>query len=135
MNAPASSNDSTAQHTPGPWLARRQRDPWGWPLGWVIERAEVACVSRATRGHPATERRDRIGWSSYANAATNEGDPPPYVQSGANARLIAAAPDLEEVVRDAMAWWHDVMDQCPRVTAPWALKANAALAKVEGREP
>ena len=68
---------SEAKHTPGPWHAKLQMSRDRRPLGWTIEHAN-----------------GRIGWSSYATAHPNEGEGPPYEIGGANARLIAAAPDL-----------------------------------------
>lgn len=59
----------------------------GRNLGWIIE----------------SERGDRIGWSVYGDAATNEGDGGDYEQSGINARLIAAAPAMYEALRECLA--------------------------------
>jgi hypothetical protein len=51
-------------------------------MGWIIE----------------TENGSRIGWSDYADAITNQGDQPPYEQSGENAKAMAAAPDLLRIL-------------------------------------
>lgn len=80
-------------HTPGPWIAREQRTSGGDSLGWIIEYAG-----------------GRIGWSSYATAEPNEGEGPPYAVGGANARLIAAAPDLLLSLRNVLALAPDVDD-------------------------
>jgi hypothetical protein len=71
-----------AAHTPGPWIAEEQKDKWGNSCGWIINHIN-----------------GRIGWSSYATAIPNEGERKPYPIGAANARLIAAAPDLLSVVQ------------------------------------
>jgi len=49
-------------------------------MGWIID--------------ASTGRKGRIGWASRAFADTNEADDCESSESTANARLIAAAPDL-----------------------------------------
>ena len=65
------------QHTPGPWVTERDRDPPSRPeiatVAWVAD----WCVGIPTPGYPGGNYRD-------AEYGTNEAD----------ARLIAAAPDL-----------------------------------------
>lgn len=56
----------------------------------------------------------------------------------ANARLIAAAPDLLEAVRDAIETiheWHGDVAWDLYQHSPEMKRLNAAIAKVEGREP
>ena len=82
---PAESGSGTSAvgtHTPGPWRASMQVSRENKPLGWIIE-----------------HNNDRIGWSSFASARTNQGEGPPYSIGGANARLICAAPDLLAALR------------------------------------
>jgi hypothetical protein len=75
-----------SMHTPGKWAARQQfQARTGRSLGWIIE----------------TEDGSRIGWSDYADATTKKGEEAPFEQSGENARLIAAAPDLLEALKAA----------------------------------
>lgn len=74
-----------AEHTPGPWVAREQVNKDGRSLGWIVEHGN-----------------GRIGWSSYATARPNEGEAAPYPIGAANARVMAAAPDLLECLRDLL---------------------------------
>lgn len=72
-----------AKHTPGPWEASIQRSKDGRDLGWIVEHVN-----------------GRIGWASlayaHANKEADEADP----AREANARLIAAAPELLEALMD-----------------------------------
>jgi hypothetical protein len=102
-----------SMHTPGEWTARQQKNSrTGKNMGWIIE----------------AENGSRIGWSDYADATTNKGDQPPYEQSGENANLIAAAPDLLEVLKK-------ITDDFSYL---WPLEhvemAKAAIAKAEGSD-
>jgi hypothetical protein len=112
--------------TPGPWIAKMQRSKEGRALGWIIE----------------TPRGDRIGWSSYADVETNEGDLP---QSEPNAHLIAAAPELlaalislkDHAAAEAMfvkgsdgAAWQPVEEPLAGLLAA----AEVAISRAEGRE-
>jgi hypothetical protein len=76
--------------TPGPWSARMQVSSRGDNLGWIIE-----------------HKNGRIVWSSYSMAYPNAGEQSPYPIGGANARLIAAAPDLLAACQDALAAGND----------------------------
>lgn len=64
-------------HTPGPWASRIQTSKEGRDLGWIIEHGN-----------------GRIGWASLAYADTNKEAGADDPAREANARLIAAAPDL-----------------------------------------
>ena len=84
------------KHTQGPWTARMQERKGGTALGPIVEFVG-----------------GRIGWSSFATAEPNEGEGKPYRQSMANARLIAAAPDLLEALQ-AVEWGgHTGVAVCP----------------------
>jgi hypothetical protein len=63
--------------TPGPWSAHIQRSKAGDDLGWIIEHSN-----------------GRIGWASLAYADTNQEAAKNDPAREANARLIAAAPDM-----------------------------------------
>lgn len=90
-----------ARHTPGPWETN----------GTAIE---TVAMPAAVIGRAYDERED-CGIESYSEAA-------------ANARLIAAAPELYEALRR-------LLDE-QFAPAPGTLKlAAAALAKAEGRQP
>lgn len=81
------------------WEAVMQRSKSGEPLGWMIE--IVGTDIRIGRH----VYRDRIGWVSYANQATNEGDAPPYERSGVYAHLIAEAPAMYEALQTIVDCW------------------------------
>jgi len=68
---------STPKHTPGPWTASIQRSKSGEDLGWIVEHSN-----------------GRIGWASLAYRDTNAEATADDPAREANARLIAAAPDL-----------------------------------------
>lgn len=111
-------------HTPGPWIASMQVARDGQELGWIID----------TLG----PRGGRIGWASRAYADTNTGarlDGVEGNESEANARLIAAAPELLAALRDLCDAIPDetIADDPP--LGVWVTQARAALAKAEGREP
>lgn len=76
----------SAAHTPTPWVAREQTSKEGASLGWIIEHAN-----------------GRIGWSSFANEITNEGEEAPYPTGAANAefiiRCVNAHDDLAAALR------------------------------------
>jgi len=57
---------------------------------------------------------------------------PTFEESEANARLIAAAPELLSVVARAARWWRMTNRNMPSVTAPWVSEANALLERVTG---
>lgn len=82
----------------------------GRELGWLIE-------------YP----NGRIGWASLACVDTNEEAPVADPVNAANARLIAAAPDLLEALRCADAMLSGANMDAKAVKR----KVSAALAKVE----
>ncbi len=105
----------SAKHTPGPWYANSVR---------VIGDAK-GCD---------------IGAANGANVALVHYDPldaePPEVK--ANARLIAAAPDMLAALKEAsdgLRYWQPQttrgVSECNRITT----MVHAAIAKAEGRDP
>lgn len=99
----------SAKHTPGPWDARIQRGKDGRDLGWIIEHGN-----------------DRIGWSSLAYADTNREADATDPAREANARLIAAAPDLLEALKRAENWLSEWAS-----AEPYLAIIRAAIAKAE----
>ena len=105
-------------HTPGPWIASVQRSKEGRHLGWIVEASEG--------------RGGRIGWPSRAYADTNEEAPRDGKEQEANARLIAAAPDLLGAADYAAEAIASVPAGFPVLDR--ALEhLRAAIAKAEGR--
>ena len=91
-----------SKHTPGPWTVT------GWCAG------------------------DSVGWSVGLGADQRISVHAESEESGANARLIAAAPDLLEALKVmvASAFPHPV--EHPAMTAAWKV-AEAAIEKAEGK--
>lgn len=119
-----------AKHTPGPWEAVYNEDFGGFSI-WMT----------ATRGSYEPQRRAYLGdgmWSHY-----DDGPLPPAIQKQfdelqANARLIAAAPDLYEAAKAVVI---AVDNHHPKFAAgPYTLTADeiaalrAAIAAAEGVE-
>ena len=100
----------TTKHTPGPWRAR---------------------VYQATEGHVAELSVDSEDWKDLARVFVQEDDrfsDEPLLGSGeANARLIAAAPDLLAALEELMS--------CTIVCSPTTReRAAAAIARAKGEE-
>ena len=117
-------SDEKVGPTPGPWFARMQlQERTNRPLGWIIE-----------------FRNGRIGWSSYATASPNEGEGEPYTVSGANARLIAAAPAMLAALKAIIAENDDYRGGLPEgcESDPLTIACElgrAAIRKAEGKPP
>lgn len=94
----------TAQHTPGPWFA----DTENCGGGMSIKTADGTSI-----GHTAAVRDP-----SYTEIRTPE--------AIANARLIAAAPDLLAACKEAL-------ELLSHVGGPTCGKLKAAIAKAEGQ--
>lgn len=104
---------SESKHTPGPWTAIRNYAFW-----------EVQPVNGGEEGIPFC-----VG----DVCASEPGDPDSGRQE-ANARLIAAAPDLLEALKELRLEYHHILgtDSTKRQHAINA-RAEAAIAKAEGR--
>lgn len=123
---------TTARHTPGPWRycgeQRADVKPCQCRQIWSIPEDVPVFTARA-------ERMAQIGLAHH-----KWGDGPeliygeiPLGETEANARLIAAAPELLEVAREA-ARCH--VCRCgPYVSPCLKCQAEAAIAKAEGRQP
>ena len=118
-------NNTTTKtaHTPGPWVPDAQRTEWhrdGRPKSGVLGTAVMKWVGDS--GHP-------VAWVHPKSAAFPwEGESMGDVV--ADARLIAAAPDLLTSAKALIDLLNDDMDeeQC----AAWDA-VHAAIAKAEGR--
>ena len=93
-------------HTPGPWKADDKGKAVFIPL----------------RAHHCEQLGIQVGFVSWEDDK----------ESLANARLIAAAPDLLEVLQWFMPFIESEQDD--ERQAPWVEKARAAIAKAEGEK-
>ena len=91
-----------SKHTPGPWRTFNVADVF-------------------------PDDGDTEGGRQIADCAV--GELIGFHEAAANARLIAAAPDLLEALKDMVLY----CDMFPN--APYHVKAKAAIAKAEGRSP
>jgi len=100
------------QHTPGPWVQGNEDDFRGIP----IERSDVPLGA----------------YVAIANVPVDYSDRP---EREANARLIAAAPELLEFVRKRACGLPACINGCARAERQrdLACEAHAAIAKAEGR--
>lgn len=99
----------TVKHTPGPWVAYHQSDHHEWQIG---------------AGLPP-DKADNDGHYELIVAETFGGLGRDDVQSDANARLIAAAPDLLEALKALRSACMGMVPDC-------ADQVDAAIAKAEG---
>jgi hypothetical protein len=95
----------STQHTPGPWLTDRNN----------VHAGQIATVMHCKNGWV------EIWTDKWAETGLEEDE------QEANARLIAAAPDLLEALKDALC----ALECCGK-DYPAATKAHAAIAKATG---
>ncbi len=109
-----------SEYTPGNWIGK-VNGRWFRDDGWSAPYSDEGCSSAIAIG-------DRLGdVIAYACLTTDRSD----AELEANARLIAAAPELLEALEEAVFWdSHDEGD----VPAVWLDKAKAAIAKARGEE-
>lgn len=103
---------STENHTPGPWIAAASASSIvGWPI--VGPRGRAVASVHCRRG------------DTPEGAQINS-------EAGANARLIAAAPELYGICKQVLDWVHGKREgRC--VTDELTQRLVAAIAKAEGR--
>ena len=109
---------SEAKHTPGPWsVPHFAQDEVGCDCAYVLCDGVMGAVCTIT--------------------VSKEGDDPPIEQAKANARLIAAAPDLLAALKRVENSWRDKYTgpEDPRAMARFSIwrEMLAAIAKAEGR--
>lgn len=106
---------TVATHTPGPWAVEM---PDQWPFSIYVRSAtktivEASRYATSTRQGSLADCREAVGFrhSEIEEVRTN------VAEQEANARLIAAAPDLLAVLKKAVAnnmlvegshWWGEV---------------------------
>lgn len=109
---------SESQHTPGPWAVRpNANDDWG-----IVRAADGASVADAGVFTRCADFRNAED-DNLTNAQWQDGPP----EVAANARLIAAAPDLLAALEYIVAWKPLDWD-----AAKARGMARAAIAKAKG---
>jgi len=102
-----------AGHTPGPWQSQHDYDIDG------------IC---AIIGNIDGPDDGRMHFTHICEVMTDDAD-----EARANARLIAAAPDLLEMLQEMIADSDDVDDgKLPRISAATLVRARQAIAKAKG---
>lgn len=99
-----------SKHTPGPWVAEWVKSFTGKDEYWINFELHG---SIATVRHGASDRQ--YGGKKALHA---------------NARLIAAAPELLEALKEVRKW---IMEDASAWEASFAAKVDAVIAKAEGR--
>lgn len=112
------------KHTPGPWVAESSVDEWGVS---VIASNETGRISNPTRGQVCHV-------SVVAGASGDDAD-----LAQANARLIAAAPEMKEALEGArgaiLGLLHGRGCEAEGSDEDWVKFIDAALAKANGESP
>ena len=102
---------SAARHTPGPWFA------WKSPDGqWTVKAVYDDAMGLRT-----------TAWPAVCNAGAQDNE--------ANARLMAASPELVDALKAALEWIDAVPPETVLPTMPGFDRddVNDLLAKAEGR--
>lgn len=117
-----------AMHTPGPWVLDMERDEFG-----VTMRVYMADAIDSPYAH------DSAHALVVYEGADDDAYPDQFAEMSANARLIAAAPEMLDALKahDAYmgAQFMDGPDSAalhPKAAENW-LRVRAAIAKAEGR--
>ena len=116
-----------SKHTPGPWIVINAKNGLPYQI----------CAIHGRDTEPGVVGKGILRWGSISLPSSGEGK--------ANARLIAAAPEMLEalkVVTDTLIEWlprirgqRDVEELSRAYVAEQIAMAQAAIAKAEGREP
>ena len=107
---------SAAKHTPGPWEPTKLNSA---PLGlWAVNapgyggRNPLVCGMEYSKGGPIL-----------------------HAESEANARLIAAAPELLEALQSVVTHWTSQFERSGHKAPSWCIQARAAIAKATEAKP
>lgn len=138
-------------HTPGPWTLS---EPDAWPFDILITHGEDEVVTMRRHAHSTDQKTlaDCLAAKGFDVDAKlpdfrREAVAAKIAEQRANARLIAAAPDLYEVAKGYEAWEADVIENADwRAPTPKLTQAqfdrllelqamrNAALSKVSQQQ-
>jgi hypothetical protein len=110
------------EHTPGPWKV--ERGDFNPAFGGIL--AEVKVPSKYGAGRSRQFSYDRVAIKAYDVQHRNE--PPAFAAGEANARLIAAAPDLLEAALSLLEFWDNGTPVHPGAEVVADLRAAAAKA-------
>ena len=111
--------EQTAAHTPGPWSLPHFAEPGvNCQCGYVLTNGMMGAICTVYASGAGDD------WAKH-------GDNPSFQEAVANARLIAAAPDLLEAGRSMIAAFDpDAMN--PEQFNAWS-DLSAAISRAEGR--
>ena len=101
-----------SKHTPGPW--------------WLDHGDDVNLFNHVGISAETHELLAQVVWRLDDDKSTPECE--------ANARLIAAAPDLLEALETALYGWQREFEYLAKRTPEWVTKARAAIAKATGEQ-
>ena len=101
-----------AQHTPAPWHVE-----------WSMRDGGEA--------HTIVDNRDMLGLSVIATVHFHDDT---EGETKANARLIAAAPELLEALNLALEYWRHRQQRYKNRSPVWVQAARAAIAKATGEQ-
>lgn len=113
---------SKQTHTPGPWVVDLDRE-------FFQDGDQVSVEAMTVDGMVAREV-----CSLFLDTGEDK-DGEDYAEDAANARLIAAAPDLLTALRDLCDAIPDATVEADPPLGCWVEMAREAISKAEGREP
>ena len=106
-------------HTPGPWFASYAGD------------MSINAGDPVQRGSYTTYPISIVGGCGCCGSPFGVDDPD---ECAANARLIAAAPDLLEALETALDGWQREFEYLAKRTPEWVTEARHAIAKATGEQ-
>lgn len=107
---------STTKHTPGSWepikLNSAPLGPWAVNAPGYGGKSPLVCALEYSKGGPIL-----------------------HAESEANARLIAASPDLLDALQNTVNHWSAQFERRGHLAPDWCKQARAAIAKATGEQP